>query len=393
MVYTADGLFKIPETYVAIDLRDYILDDDAGNRNARLEFRGEGGFSNRRLLHGAFRGDAFLRFLANSEQDVAKRVFHGGVVVLKNDVSMKDADFEAGGMEQWKDFPRDMPEQSEVLWCVRMRVDPCSSGFEENFGDGFLFPVAQTHSLNEAMAAFGSRLVSNVTETDMYPTYRCLLQGPLKQTTSTFDPVLWPLNMKVDKLSYTEAVFAMSLRPAPCIRGVPIQSEPPVELDLYYSDACGTRRLDRPLSTVASLDYGRDCFARMEVSPWRGCGAPSSLPTLPDDVLERIFSMATTRGLAGNTFYDWKMYRALRCVSKELYRSVDKASCDIIHQLLRGIAPMTSPGRHIEWERVREMRDIALNANLHPIEVIMHGSRLDHLTIARIRDCCGLVKW
>lgn len=385
MIYTADGLFEIPETYIALDLHNGANPSHL-SENDRLVFSGFGGFADRRLCHGAFRGDDLLRFLSKrgalaTEHQMAARVFSGGVVVLKNDVALQDSDFDTERMCQWREFPRDMPEQSEVLWCVRMWVDPCHRGFDDHFGKGFLFPVARTHSLDAALACFEQDSLDLVTE-DPYPAHRQLLQGPLKQTTSTFDPVLWPLNMAVDKLNYTEAVFAMSLRPAPCMSDVVLPSKSPKQPRVFVEFEGGGRLIDRPFSTVASLDSDLDCFAR----PLKFQGSRRRLPLIPDDVLERVFSMATTRALAGNTLYDWEMYRSLRRVSKELCQSVDKASGTIIHILRNGIVPMTPSGRHIKWERVRSVRETALNANLHPIEVIKNGSCLDHLTISRIRS-------
>lgn len=388
LVYTAEGLFEIPPVYIATALPVDALTTLGHLRDVSFAHK----FGTRSTMHKEFRIDRNMSIL-HGPKALAELALNGGVLPLVNDVIPSDEDYECPQMKTWKDLReqnwekwRQPAPRRQVLWCIEMRVDADSFGFEQRFGKGFLLVVPQTRELEEALKNWRtSSLFEDRYFEDMYPLHRSLMMGVLKHTTSLFDPAEWPMALPAEDLSYTEAVFAMSFRPAPMHRNLKLQPPPYREARQYidYSIMGEARRAADPvLSTMASssdelVDLSRPLVAQ------RG-----QAPELPSDIMETIFLMAARRGVAGNTLWDWKSHLALRLVNVQARNVVRDVSLGIVTALRDGITPMASDLKSkTSWPDVLELREIALLANLHPIDVIVEGNKIDQFTIMRIRRC------
>lgn len=367
MLYTAEGLFELPMSYSAhggclIGRRNPFQYMKFGDLS--LDANPWSVFNKREVMHGAFRpdrpGSLHKHF---TPYDLAERALSGGVWVLTNDA------VDTG--------PQSLATR-QVLWCVKLLVDP-SVDCSECFGHEFLMVVPRTHGLDVAL-----EYVANTTgggRWGVYGAFAAQMMGSLRQTTSFFCPAQWPLARRVERLDYKEAIFAMSLRPEPLPE---LRNE---EGWLHAPESMAMKFLDdkhvggsEPFASMASVypllfDHPRqDCLLR-----------ECDLPTLPDDVLDRIFTIAAHRGLTGNTREDWASHLALRAANSFARDVVRRVSLGIVMKLQTGIASLTPLGATATWSEVRTLREEALRANLHPIEVIMHGDGLDEWTIARIR--------
>lgn len=374
VVYTADGLFEIPTLYAGEGL------GLIGRRPYQtIGFGGEGGksgFNERSVFHKAFRPDHTFSSLV-----MAKRVLRGGVLPLVNDVTVTEECLKDPCMARWKDVRDENwdrwnrgPTKREVLWCVEMHIDPQNFGFERYLGGGFLLVVPQTTGLEMAFQQARSEIEANWDTNDVYPLIISAMLGGLKHTTSVFDPVQWPLALPVKDLNYTEALFAMSLRPAPMVPELPLQPHPGLQV-------IASMKSGPALSSMASVGGELMSLARPLFLQTQPCTRPS----LPDDIMDHIFEEAAHRGLAGNTLWDWRSHLALRLVSVQARDIVTRVSTNIVSTLRVGIGAMTKLGSRASWPTVCALRETALGANLHPLEVVMHGNCIDKWTIARIR--------
>lgn len=365
ILYTPEGLFELPISYLArgrglIGRRNPFqcmkygdLSRDANPWSV---------FNRREVMHGAFRPDR-PGSTVNSLVSLAEKALSGGVWVLTNDAA---------------DTGPHALATRQVLWCVKLIIDPVCS---ECVGHEFLMVVPRTRGLDAALEYVAHN--SGGGWWGVYGFFAAQMMGSLRQTTSFFCPTQWPLARRVERLNYYEAVFAMSLRPEP----LPTlrteegwlhapESRPALEYDYELRFIGGSE----PLASMASVN------PRLLDSPpqdWlsRAC----DLPTLPDDILDRIFTIAAHRGLAGNTRGDWGSHLALRAANSFARDVVRRVSLGIVTKLQTGIASLTPSGATAAWSEVRTLREEALQANLHPIEFIMHGDGLDEWTIARIR--------
>lgn len=357
MLYTAEGLFELPPSYMAhgLAIKPFRSYQSIGFGKGDSD-----DFSDRSVAHGAFRADHVPPLGDMSVLSTLALI--GQVVVITNDVVGTD---------------EPPPPSRQVLWCVEIQICPPHRGLYERLGTGILMPVPRTRALDAALAVSEERVRDNA-HLD-HPNVLDQMTGSLRQTTSFFCPTEWPLAKSVERLDYVEALFAMTLRPAPMQarrdeEGRWLHAEDPVpEYWLNHDEV--------PFSTVASVttrSVGRPRALQVH-------HLQRALPTLPDDILDRIFTMAARHGLAGNTKSDWESHLALRAVNRATRDVVRAVSLGIITELQVGIAALTPARATASWPEVRALREVALRANLHVIDVVLHGTRLDEWTIARIR--------
>lgn len=377
LVYTEARLYEIPAVYIRHENAPYlpkILSFSGGQLDADGS---EDSFCCRKLRHAAFRGDCepVIGSLEKLAFDV--RAGRSNLVGVCNEFHPASPE-EQQGLEdpRLQELPWEPAPESEVLWCVQFVVDPNITGFETFLGCGFLFPLPMQQRLLDAL----NNLLWKPLPCHLpYPGWTSALAVLGRPTASVFDPSRWPLALPVNELTYYEGLFAMCIRPVKCVNGEPVTTSFRVESD----DKCTCS------ATIATVDpqendYGRP--ERMRAS-WQ-LSSPSLLRfDTPDEIIDLIVDRAARKSIA-NDALDWSVHLQLRAVSKRCRATVDTMTESLAVSLFEGLKPMVPREVRTPWEHVKALREIALNANLHVVDIIRHACRIDKWTVARIRREC-----